>query len=86
MIQKLTPEAKAYCKAAVELMDRDELVAALEGLCIACYDNEDVEDFVDSYVDSVEAGDIEFDFKYSGALSYPYHVKMMWYDIEDTWV
>lgn len=85
-MQSLTPEAKAYCTAAVKLMDRDELVTALENLGIACYDNEDVEDFVDSYVDSVEAGDIEFDFSYAGTLSYPYHVKMMWYDIEDTWV
>jgi len=86
MIQKLTPEAKAYCKAAVELMDREELVSALENLGIACYDNEETEDFVESYVDSVEAGDIEFDFSYASTLSYPYHVKMMWYYIEDTWV
>ena len=85
-MQSLSPEAKAYCTAAVELMDREELVVALENLCIACYDNEPTEDFVESYVDSVEAGDIEFDFGYTGTLSYPYHVKMMWYDIEDTWV
>jgi hypothetical protein len=85
-MQSLTPEARIYCTAAVELMEREELVAALEGIGVACYDDEPIEDFVESYVDSVEAGDIEFDFKYSGALSYPYHVKMMWYDIEDTWV
>lgn len=84
-MQSLSPEAKAYCKAAVELMDRDELVAALEGLCIACYDNEPIEDFVDSYVDSVEAGDIEFDFGYASAQQYPFVVKNMWYYIEETW-
>lgn len=86
MIQKLTPEAKAYCTAAIELMEREELVAALENLGIACYDDEPIEDFVASYVDSVEAGDIEFDFSHAAALSYPHHVKMMWYDIEDIWV
>jgi hypothetical protein len=86
MIQELTPEAKAYCTAAIELMDREELVAALENLGIACFDNEPTEDFVASYVDSVEAGDIEFDFGYAGTLSYPHHVKMMWYYIEEVWV
>lgn len=86
MIQKLTPEAKAYCTAAIELMAREELVAALENLCTACYDNEPTEDFVASYVDSVEAGDIEFDFGYASARQYPYVVKNMWYDIEEPWV
>lgn len=85
-MQKLTPEARIYCTAAVELMEREELVAALENIGVACYDYEPIEDFVESYVDSVEAGDIEFDFSHAAALSYPHHVKMKWYDIEDTWV
>ena len=83
---KFTPEAKDYCTAAVELMERDELVAALENIAIACYDYEETEDFVASYVDSVEAGDIEFDFSHQAALSYPHHVKMKWYSIEEVWV
>jgi hypothetical protein len=85
-MQSLTPEARIYCTAAVELMEREELVAALENIGVACYDDEPIEDFVESYVDSVEAGDIEFDFGCNTAFSYPHHVKMKWLDIEDTWV
>lgn len=84
-MQKLTEQAKTYCKEAISTMERDEIVSALEGLGIACYDDEDTEDLVDSYVDSVEAGDIEFDFSYSSAMQYPHHIKMMNLDINDVW-
>lgn len=84
-MQKLTEQAKTYCKEAISLMGRDEIVQTLEGLCIACYDDEEIEDLVDSYVDSVEAGDIEFDFKYGAAMQYPHHIKMLNLDIDEVW-
>ena len=84
-MQKLTEQAKTYCKEAISLMERDEIVSTLEGIGTACYDDEKIEDLVDSYVDSVEAGDIEFDFSYSSAMQYPHHVKMMNLEIDDVW-
>ena len=84
-MQKLTEQAKTYCKEAISLMERDEIVSTLEGLGIACYDDEETEMLVDSYVESVEAGDIEFDFKYGAAMQYPHHIKMMNLEIDEVW-
>lgn len=84
-MQKLTEQAKNYCKEAVATMEREEIVQTLEGLGIACYDDEETETLVDSYVESVEAGDIEFDFTYAAAMQYPHHIKMMNLDIDEVW-
>ena len=84
-MQKLTEQAKTYCKEAISTMERDEIVSALEGIGTACYDDEEIEDLVDSYVDSVEAGDIEFDFSYASAMQYSHHIKMMNLEIDEVW-
>jgi len=84
-MKKFTDEAREYCKAAISLMTREELVESLENIGVACYDDEPIEDFIDSYVDSVEAGDIEFDFSYQAANQYPHHVKMLRYNIDEVY-
>lgn len=84
-MQTLTNPAKEYCTAVVEQMPREELVAALENIGVACYDDEPIEDLVAAYVDSVEAGDIEFDFSQAFCLTLPHHIKMMWYDFVFVW-
>lgn len=85
-MQKLTKEARAYCLAAANEMSREELVQELENICIACYDEETIEeDFAPSFVDSVEAGDIEFDFNYSSAGRWSHPTKMLCLDIDEVW-
>lgn len=81
----LTPEAKEYCKEALKEQGRDSLVQMLENIGIACYDDEDDDTLAESAVDSVQAGDIEFDFGIQYALTTPHYVRMLWYDVEDVW-
>lgn len=84
-MSKLTEQAKTYCKEAISTLERAEIVSTLESLGIACYDDEETEELVDSYVESVEAEDIEFDFTYAAAMQYPHHIKMMNLDIDEVW-
>ncbi len=84
-IKKLTEQARAYCVAAIGTMERNEIVSTLESLGIACYDDEETSDLVESYVDSVEAEDIDFDWSYAAAMQYPHHVKMLNLDVDEVW-
>ena len=84
-MQKLTEQARVYCIAVIETMEREEIISTLEGLGIACYDDDSTEDLVESYVDSVEAEDIEFDWKYVTSKQYPHHVQMLCLDVDEIW-
>jgi len=85
-MSKLSPEAKAYCKDILLKQGRTELVSQLESIGIACYDEEDDETLADSAVDSVEAGDIDFDWGLGQAKAFGHHSYMLWLDVEDVWV
>ncbi len=84
-ITKLSEQAKQYCKACLLTLPREELVEKLEAISIACYDDEDNEILADAAVDSVEAGDIHFDWSFAFSKSMPHSVKMMWLDIDEIW-
>lgn len=84
-MSKLTKEARAYCKEVVSTWSREDLVAHVEGVGSAAYDDDDDDDLVESVVTSIEAGDIDFDFSYTGSKAYPHHIQMMALDIEETW-
>lgn len=84
-LAKLTEAAKTYCTEALEALDREELVNMLEGIGVACYDEEDNTVLAESAADSVEAGDIEFDFGFHAAKASPHHVYMLWLDIDEVW-
>ena len=81
----LTPEAKKYCKEALKAQGREFLVQQLENIGIACYDDEDEETLAEAAVDSVEAGDIDFDFGMQYALTSPAHLRVLYYHIKDVW-
>ena len=82
----LTQQAKDYCQAVFEKMDREELVCELEAIGIACYDHETVEDdLAPSAVTGVEAGDIDFDWSIGVAKALGHYCFGLWLSIEDTW-
>lgn len=86
-MQYLSRAAKAYCTKALAELDRAELVSMLEAICIACYDDESVSnDLVPSAIDSIEAGDIEFDWSFAASKQYGHAAQMFWLDIDDVWV
>ena len=84
-MDKLTKEAKAYCVAFLEAQGREFLVQQLEGICVACYDEEDAAELAESAADSVEAGDIEFDWSFAPAKASKHHVYMLWLDVDEVW-
>ena len=84
-MQVLTEPAKEYAHEIVGKMSRSELQIALENIGVAVYDDEDIGDLMDSYVDSVEAKDIEFSFDMHTAKAAGHHAYMMWLDIDDIW-
>lgn len=84
-MQKLTDEAREYCLEVVGEINRETMVEMLEGIGCACYDDEDISDFIEAIVDSIEAGDIEFDFGIHAAKNQKHHMYMKWLDIDDVW-
>lgn len=85
-MKRLTAEAKAYCQEALEAMGRETIIDMLENQAgCACYDDEDTDSLAESAVDSVEAGDIEFDWGFAQAKSLGHHVYMTWLDIDEVW-
>jgi hypothetical protein len=60
---KLNNNGRELVRHRMGKMDRQDIVDLLEGrLCVACYDEETVEDdFAPSFSDSVDAGDVEID-------------------------
>jgi len=83
----LSEEAKAYCQASLERQGRGAVVEMLEGIGVACYDEEGVEELAEAAVDSVEAGDIEFDFGMSAVdRSDGDYLYRLWLDIDDVWI
>jgi len=84
-MDKLTQAAKDYASNVVSKMERGILVAELEYIGVACYDYEPTEDLVESYFDSIEAKDIDFDFSIHLAKHQPHHLYMDWVDIEEFW-
>lgn len=85
-MSQLSEPAKAYAKEALQTLDREVLIQMLEGIGCACYDEETEETFAESIVDSIEAGDIEFDFSFAASKSYRHGIQMMWLDIDDVWI
>lgn len=84
-MNKLTKPARKYCQAALEAQGREALVEMLEGICIACYDEEDAEELAESAVDSIEAGDIDFDWGHGAVKVAGHYCYMLWLDIDDIW-
>lgn len=85
-VSKLSDQAKEYAKEALQTLDRSVLIEMLEGIGVACYDEETEETFAEAIVDSIEAGDIEFDFSFAASKAYPNHIARMWLDIDDVWI
>lgn len=85
-MSKLSEEARKYAIASISEISREEMVSLLEGIGCACYDDEPEEDFVESIVDSIEAGDIEFEWSIWEAKSKSHSTYMLWLDIEEIWV
>jgi hypothetical protein len=85
-MSKLSSDAKAYCVEVLKNQGREALVSMLENIGVACYDDEDDYTLAEAAADSVEAGDIEFDWGHSYASSLPRHIYMAWLDIEDVWI
>lgn len=82
----LTPEARAYAWAVYASMPREDLVNILEKqLCIQCYDKETDNDFVESIITGIEAGDIELDWGFDFAKSRGYPASKLWFDIDEVW-
>jgi hypothetical protein len=81
----LTDEAKAYVKSVVLREGRQYLVEALENIGAACYDEEDDDTLADAVVDSIEAGDIDFDFGFYVARAFGGEQYRLWLDIEEVW-
>lgn len=85
-MSKLTDEAKKYAAEYLEAQGREAVVQMLEGICIACYDDEDLtEDLIPAAVDSIEAGDIEIPWDYATARATSYAAGMAWLDVDDVW-
>lgn len=84
-MSKLTDEARAYCQEALEVRGRYKLVEMLESIGIACYDEEDVEELAEAVVDSVEAGDIDFEWDHVTAKNLHAYAYMLWLDIDEIW-
>jgi hypothetical protein len=83
---KLTQNAKKCLFAYLRLVSRDELAAMIEGCGGAAYDDEPVEDFIMSVIDSMEAGDIPFDTSLAYAKSLnDNEAWQAWLDVEDWW-
>jgi hypothetical protein len=83
----LSKEAKAYAMAVLLQDGRESLIAQLEGVGCACYDEESDETLAEAVVESIEANDIEFDFRMPSDRSYqPGNIYSLWLDIEETWV
>ena len=60
MAGPLTAEAREFAIAYFTEFDKETLIGICEGqLGMACYDDEDKHDWVESIVDSLEAGDLE---------------------------
>ncbi len=85
-MNKLSEAAKAYAVEALQTLDREELISMLENIGCACYDEEGKDVFAESIVDSIEAGDIEFDWSFAASKSYRYGIQRMWLDIDDVWI
>lgn len=79
----LSKTARKYCKEYLKEQGREPLVEQLEGIGVACYDDDDLDDLLDCAVDSVEAGDIEFDWSHAAAKSCNHRCYMLWLDIEE---
>ena len=85
-MEYLTKEAREYCTAALLTREREDVVQELESICVACYDDETMEDdLVPSMVDSVEAKDIDFDWSFAASKQYPHSVQMLWLDVDEVW-
>jgi hypothetical protein len=82
----LSPEAREYCIEVLIHNGREELVSSLEGIGVACYDEEDDRELAEAAADSVEAGDIEFDFSFVASKQYPHHLQRLHMDINEVWV
>lgn len=84
-MNKLSESAKEYAKEALQTLERQELIDMLENIGCACYDEESEETFAEAIVDSIEAGDIDFDFSFVASKAYPPHIARLWLDIDDVW-
>ena len=86
-MSKLTTKARDYAITYWEKQPREDIQNILENqLGVAVYDDEPLEDLVESLVDSVEAGDVETDFfGMTYAQSLGHHVYMQWLDIDEIW-
>lgn len=80
---KLTSEAREYCLEVLVTRGRESLVADLEGIGIACYDEEGVEELAEAALDSVEAGDIDFDW--TNPIGQSGYIRKLWLAIDEVW-
>lgn len=80
---QLTSEAHKYCKAALLEEGREYIIRLLEGVGVACYDDEETEELAEAAVESVATGDIEFDWSLACAKSCSHRTRMLWYDIDE---
>ena len=85
-MEYLTKEAREYCTEVLLRMEREEIVEILENqVCVACYDEETKYDLVPAMVDSIEAGDIDFDWSIGAAKGHSHYIYTFWLDIDEIW-
>jgi hypothetical protein len=81
----LTDEAREYCKEALMELGREYLAEQLGFVCVEVRDDDDDDDLAESVLDSIEAGDLEFDWGFGQSKCFAHHVQMLWLDIDEVW-